>query len=544
MAITSGFDAKLSAQQKLRASLGMEHGQIEQPAAAISTNAGRTQGIEEGTVKPELPSHEEIHVDAAQAVAAARTHLSFLAGLAIPLVFRFNYPPVFLAVWAWLLEAVVKTRTFSRLVLGFPRGFGKTTFVKLFCLWIVLFTNRKFILVVCETAAKAESILADIADMLDERNIKGIFGDWRVGLQTDRQDLKKFAFRGRAIVIMGVGASTSIRGIVLKNERPDIMIFDDIQSRTCADSLLESEKLESWLYGTAMKAKSPFGCLFLYIGNMYPTKYAIIRKLKYNPTWTKFIVGGILADGTSLWEEVQPISQLLEEFEVDLAAGRPELFYSEVLNDENASVNNLIQISELPQCPVKMGDVHSGNFIVIDPAGSGHKADSTSIGYFEIHDGKPVMMLVKEDRMSPGDTIKETLKIALGRQCRTIVCESTSYQATLLYWFTVICAQYKLEGLAFEEVYSNSLSKVSRILQMFKSLKAGEVFYHPDTAPLVNLQISQFNPLRKDNVDGILDLLVYSTKVIDLYGTEIAARATIEAQEFAALGVIEQNWAF
>ncbi len=104
-------------------------------------------------------------------------------------------------------------------------------------------------------------------------------------------------------------------------------------TRADADSETVSTNLETWMFGTAMKAKSPEGCLFVFIANMYPTKWSLLRRLKHNPTWMKFIAGGILADGTSLWEDLQPIAQLLREFENDLSAGRPEIFYAEVLND-------------------------------------------------------------------------------------------------------------------------------------------------------------------------------------------------------------------
>lgn len=59
------------------------------------------------------------------------------------------------------------------------------------------------------------------------------------------------------------GTVEVIRGISLKNERPDIMLFDDIQSRVVAESQVQSETLEREMTGTAMKAKSPHGCLFL-----------------------------------------------------------------------------------------------------------------------------------------------------------------------------------------------------------------------------------------------------------------------------------------
>ena len=144
------------------------------------------------------------------------------------------------------------------------------------------------------------------------------------------------------------------------------------------------------MVGTAMKAKSPHGCMFLFLANMYPTKWSILRRLKNNPNWVKFIAGAILADGTSLWEDLFPIKQLYKEFENDLAMGKPEIFYSEVLNDENAAANNLINLSALPDRPNEEGDIPAGKFIIIDPATDKHNEEAVSIGYFEVHEIKLV----------------------------------------------------------------------------------------------------------------------------------------------------------
>jgi hypothetical protein len=104
------------------------------------------------------------------------------------------------------------------------------------------------------------------------------------------------------------------------------MVFDDIQSREDSESEILASQLETWMVGTAMKAKSPEGCLYFFIANMYPTKGSLLRKLKMNPNWVKYIVGGIRSNGTSLWEELQPIKQLLREFQNDLSTGHPEIF--------------------------------------------------------------------------------------------------------------------------------------------------------------------------------------------------------------------------
>lgn len=482
---------------------------------------------------------KEGHFHAHEVEELSKKSLDFLAALAMPTVFRYLFPAVFKSIWDWLLSYVNKTRDFSQLAIGLPRGFGKTMLMKIFILYVILFTSRKFILIICGTQTKANNIITDIMSMLSELNVKRVFGDWKLGAETDRQDLKRFGFRGRNIILMGAGAQSDIRGITLENERPDIMLFDDIQTREDADSEIVSKNLETWMVGTAMKAKSPHGCLFIFIANMYPTKHSLLRKLKHNPTWTKFIAGGILSDGTSLWEDLQPIQQLLREYQNDLSMGRPEVFYAEVLNDENASVNNLVDLSKLPPYDIPDDEIHQGNFIVIDPATDKANADAVSIMYFEVHNAIPVCKKLIEGRLSPGDTIAKALTIALTQNCRVIAIESNAYQYTLNYWFQFICAQRGIIGIEAVEVYSGAYSKNSRILNMFKQLLAGEIRVHPECTGAVNLQISSFNPLKRDNTDGLLDCLTYAPKVIELYSHLLNAYTIIEEQEAGNHKVLE-----
>ena len=470
----------------------------------------------------------------------AKGSLDFLASLAMPAVFVFLYPVVFQSVWKWLLEFTHRTRDFSQLALGLPRGFGKTTLIKIYILYCILFTNKKFILVVSSTATLAENILADVIDMLEEPNIKKVFGDWKVGIEKDTQSIKKFGYRGRNIILAGLGAGTSLRGLNLKNQRPDVMIFEDIQTRECADSETQSDTLLRWMVGTAMKAKSPAGCLFIFVGNMYPTKYSILKQLKTNPTWIKFITGGILADNTSLWEELQPIEQLRAEFANDLAMGHPEIFYAEVLNDDTATANNLIDLSLLPPYPFEDDDISAGSFIIIDPATDKADADAVSVGYFEVHDAKPVLMELTEDRLSPSDTIRVALEYCLKYNCRTVAIESNAYQYTLKFWFNHVCQQLGIQGIEAVEVYSGSYSKNSRILTMFKSYISGEIYVHQRCKAAVHLQISQFNPLKRDNTDGLLDLLTYAPKVIEMYGEFIMSTNIIESESHSAIELTDE----
>lgn len=475
---------------------------------------------------------------AAQVESIAKASLDFLGALAMPLVFKYFFPPVFKEIWFLLTTFVQRLRDFSQLAIGLPRGFGKTMLIKLFILYCILFTKKQFILYIGGTQTKANNILTDVMGMLNVINIVRVFGNWKLGVESDRVELKRFGFRGRNIILMAAGQGSDIRGITLENIRPDVMIFDDIQTREDANSQVISEGIETWMFGTAMKAKSPEGCLFVFIANMYPTRWSILRRLKTNPTWIKFISGGILSNGQSLWEDLQPIAQLLREYENDLAAGRPEIFFAEVLNDETASVNNLVDLSKLPQYPFRNDEPFAGQFVIIDPATDKVNADAVSIMRFKVFDTKPVCVELKEGRFSPGDTIVHALKMCLANRIRVVGIESNAYQYTLKYWFEFICLQRCITGVEAVELYSGHYSKNSRILNMFKELIAGEIFVHPDCQPACNLQITQFNPLKRDNTDGLLDCLTYAPKMIELYANLILASNVIEEQEFANSGVL------
>ena len=487
---------------------------------------------------------QEASFNREEIVKLAELSVNMLAGLATPEMFQFNFPPVLMAAWKLLTQSAVKARDFSQIALGIPRGHGKTTLIKLFVLFCILFTKKRFILVICSTATLAENILADIEDMLNQPNIKRLFGDWKLGMEINRQDLKKFGYRGRPIVLAAIGANGSMRGLNIKNERPDVMIFEDIQTKECSESKVQSEALERWMIGTAMKAKSPMGCMFIFCGNMYPGPNSLLKKLKANKTWVKFISGAILADGTALWEELRPMETLIAELDNDIEMGHPEIFFSEVLNDTEAGINSRIDFAQIREWPWAEYDIPQGRFLVIDPATDAVNADCTAIGYFEIYDGVPALRKVAEEVLSPGNTIRRALLMALQNKCRLIVVEGVSYQATLLYWFGVIAEELGITGLTFLPIHPSMKSKNSRIATMLRALTAGEIIIHPETRARVTKQIADWNPLKRQNVDGILDLLTYAPKVLEEYPADAISHEDLNLQEAASARVHENLYPF
>lgn len=484
------------------------------------------------TSSPELPTpaFSLASYKREQVIELARVDLDFFALLTLGEVVTHKYPPVFLAVWQLLTTSTTleNLKKFLKICLGLPRGVGKTTLMKLIMAWCVIYSKLNFPLIVCSTATLAENFLADVMDMLSTENIRRLFGDYRIGLEKDTQQLKKFGFRGRNIILAAMGANSSLRGLNLKNKRPDFILMDDIQTKECADSPQLSETLLTWMLGTLMKTKPHTGCLYLYTGNMYQGEGCILRKLKNNPVWVSFVCGGILADGNSIWPELVSVDQYLEEFANDSAMGHPEIFLTEVQNDEDVRVNNNIDVSKIPACAeaIANGEIpHQGSIILIDPASGKLAGNDVAIGLFLLYDGVPFLARLEAGKFSPGETIQKALQLALSFGCRLIVVESVAYQYTLLYWFNFICESLSIEGISLQELPVQEFSKNAGIAQALQALVAGEIRLYPVVRAAVIHQIVRWNKLKRDNEDDILDLLRMVSSAIAAFGQDMISDA-------------------
>lgn len=480
--------------------------------------------------KETLGGTSELAVSGSEAAYSARTDFNFLAMLAMAGEFLFAFPLFYITLFHLLTQFKKKVERFA---IGIPRGFAKTTFIKILCVWYILFSHKSFILVVSASEKKAISIISDICDMLSSPNIRRIFGHWDANIETDQAATKVFHFRGRQIILWAAGAGSSVRGINRKNKRPDVIVMDDIQEREDAPNIELAKELTAWMLSTLMKARSPFHCTFIFVGNMYPQN-SILEKLKQNHQWVSLVVGGIKENGTSLWEELKPIDELLEEFESDTLMGHPEVFISEVLNSTEIALASGIDPRKIAHPPAHFltDDPGEASFILIDPSSGKKCGDDCTIEHWEVKDGYPIFDALKAGTFSPLDTIRHAVNLGLERNTRTIAVESVAYQSTLLFWFEQYCTLPELnkigviEGFKFVELSPKGVNKNTRIKKGFTKLVPNsegtpEYYLHPSVRSLVISQYMQWNPLKTTNTDDIIDPIGYVDEMMREHQEEI-----------------------
>lgn len=477
---------------------------------------------------------------------ACRTQLNFLAALAIPDEFSVLFSPTHLTIWEILMATEKDSKNpFPQLALGIPRGHAKTTEVKLFVLWLILYSTRRFILVTAATETHAVNIVSDVWKMLQHPNIRAVFGDFDAPgkVETDMKTLKNFNFRGRSIILFAVGAQGAVRGANINNSRPDVIVMDDIQTKECAESRVQSEALQNWMVSTLMKSKDQRRCMFIFAGNIFATPYSLLKKLKSNPTWIKFISGAILEDGTALWPEYRSIESLLQELDNDISMGQPHAFFSEVLNDTNAGVNSTVDYNAFPEWPWEDAMEPEGKFLLIDPS-QGKGIDADVIAEVVVYDGKPGIRAITTGHFSPMTLIKKALIIAVEKNYRCIAVEAMAYQSTLLYWFEFFMKEHNIAGIQMVPIYTNSMAKNARINAGLKAMQTKELFLHDDVRPLVIAQIRDWNPMKRENTDDILDAISNAQKVISEYPAEITNWGSLLQLEAENSGVVQNNTLF
>lgn len=456
----------------------------------------------------------ELQTSSEEAAELTRKDLNFLGMLADPEEFTMSFPPFYIALFGMLTACKNKLERFA---IGIPRGFAKTTFIKLLCLWYILFSRKQFILIVGASEDLAVNTLSDICDLLGGANIRKLFGNWQHAIEVDTQTLKVFHFRGRNIILRAIGAGTAVRGINRKNKRPDVIIMDDVQKRETSENKELSDQLLKWILGTLMKARSNDGCTYIYVGNMYPQN-CILEKLKNNTQWTSFIVGGILADGSSLWEELRPVEELISEYQSDAEMGHAEIFISEILNSTDIASASGIDINKIPVLPPYYEDADpEGSFILIDPSSGKKQGDDCTIEHYSVCDGKPIFDQLVTGTFSPLETIRAAVKMGMERNTRLIAVEGVAYQSTLLFWFEHFCEQEGITGFYFVELSPKGQAKNNRIKRGLLRLLSSEIYLHPSIRSQVLHQITEWNPLKINNKDDIIDPLGYVEEVMRDY---------------------------
>lgn len=157
----------------------------------------------------------------------------------------------------------------------FPRGKGKTSWLKIGCIWAASYGHSRFMVLGAANQDNANSILDDIWEFLEEcepygedfpeiaipvRALEGrmqrcnvqMVGGKRTKIKKSKDRIIFPTVEGSdasGVVLISRGRDSGVRGIVRGSQRPDFLGIDDPQTRKSAKSTSETSNILSWIQG-------------------------------------------------------------------------------------------------------------------------------------------------------------------------------------------------------------------------------------------------------------------------------------------------------
>nr|WOE43403.1 MAG: terminase large subunit [Caudoviricetes sp.] len=469
---------------------------------------------------------EELRIAADKESIRARGEVdfSFFAGLCAPTIMRSVFPPFYLSLFKLLTQANATPEEILRFALGLPRGFAKTTFLKILVCWLICYKRNYFFLVVCATEGKALGFINDVDSILSSPNMEQVYGSWTQAKVTDNAKLKVANYQGESIFLQPAGISSAVRGANLNMRRPDCIICDDIQSREDAVSETVNEAQKDWFNATLLKAIESWGDhrRIIFLGNMYPGE-CILEMLRKNSQWISLITGAILDDGESLWPELRSIRSLVLEYKHDADNGRSHIWFAEVQNDP-LNERYALLAKPIPPSPYEglLDLPYESCFVTLDPAGYRKNSDDHVIAVHRVYDGHPVVVHMEGGVWNPEEAIANLIRLCTKWDANVAGIESVGYQQSLLFWADQAIAKAGLP-IKVVEITAGNASKLSRIRDFIAELLSGESSMVISVSQVFSYWAHLYKIGKSNNRDDYLDAPAYQKQMLTKYSKEIFA---------------------
>ncbi len=218
----------------------------------------------------------------------------------------------------------------TRLAIGAPRGFAKSTLLSLVYLaWLICMNKAKFVVIVSDTYSQSVLFLDAIkAELESNEKLQAFYG------KMTSKNWSEGEIITNGIMVRAVGAGMKVRGLKYRNHRISHILADDLENEDMTNSAERRDKLERWFNGALVPALDKDGKIVV-VGTILHYE-ALLSKLLDKDRYKEYTKRTYRATEdwkTTIWEEHLNIKRLLEIKEEYISKGQGSLFYSEYMND-------------------------------------------------------------------------------------------------------------------------------------------------------------------------------------------------------------------
>lgn len=233
-----------------------------------------------------------------------------------------------------------------------PRGHAKSTAIThAYVMCEMLFRRASFCVIVSDTEAQAASFLGDIkAELLENDDIKGHFGIQKLLRDSETDVIVRFT-DGHKCRLIAKGSEQKVRGLKWNNQRPDLVVGDDLENDELVANKDRRTKFRNWVQNALIPVGSD-SCRFRFVGTVLHLDSWLNRTIE-NEHWATLKFRACDSDFSNiLWPEKFPESRLKRIRSLYESEGNLDGWASEYMNDPVAEGERYFNDSDfLPISP-------------------------------------------------------------------------------------------------------------------------------------------------------------------------------------------------
>ncbi len=221
-----------------------------------------------------------------------------------------------------LLESA-STQRGARLAIAAPRDHAKSTLISLACiLWCVCFNKEPYILLLSDTAEQAMGHLSHVKHEL-ESNTR-LKEDFPNACRVPPTSMRAVRWRkgeiitGNGVKVSALGVDSKLRGRRHREDRPTLIIGDDLENEVMARSPDQRANLAEWFAKAVLKAGSGVTNIVV-VGTIvhFDSLLAALVDPAKSPGWTGRVYKAVesWAHRQELWQAWESVFNSRESFE-------------------------------------------------------------------------------------------------------------------------------------------------------------------------------------------------------------------------------------
>jgi len=449
----------------------------------------------------------------------------------------------------------------QKVAIAAPRGWGKTSIVALALMarWI-LFRHTGFICYINKSHDAASLQTENLRrELVTNRDIKAFFGDFKqrdVNNKEFDEVFSKKAWVAYDTLVWPRGAGQQVRGVLFKNDRPGLIVIDDLEDPVKINNEEIRKGWYEWLYADVVKALPRIGdmaknCKIVYIDTL-KHEDSVLQKLLDSPEWDSVRLEACDDDFHSTAPNFMSDALIAKEWQQHVDAGQTDVFFRELRNlpistKDSAFRQEYFRYYNLPpdrgvgENDIKMLDVevqqdnNIETVIILDPAKTVkiHSAESAIIGIgIDLTSARIFIRDIISEKMYPDEIYDAMFGMAQMLDAKVLGIEETSLNEFIKQ---PIKNEMFRRGSFYELVWLKTrggMKKELRIKELVPYYRGGYIYHNASCQTMKKLE-AQLLMFPRSALWDIMDAEAYLIEMLELgerYFSPKENNADVEAE--------------